>query len=100
MYIYVFRQVSIDGTIRAKVGVSRDPSIRDFGSYGVGGFSLYRSYPMKSRAEAFALEAVVCRSFPVFIARELLDARPEDVCEFIEELILNRPSKNTEATHG
>ncbi|WP_088260889.1 hypothetical protein [Fimbriiglobus ruber] len=83
-YLYLYSHTSIDGNRRCKVGISVNHKNRAFGHYAVGPLSFVAQFAMPTRAEAFALETRVCRAFPAFLKRELLDATPEAVRRFIE----------------
>lgn len=82
--LYIYSCTSIDGTRRCKVGISFNHKRRSFAHYGIGPLSFVAEYPMPSRDDAFALETLVCRTFPAFLKREMLDATPEAVRCFVE----------------
>ena len=88
MYLYVYEHLHHSQKVTTKVGVSIHPETRveNFRlKYRSDGFVFLKKWLMPSRADAFALETLVCKSFPRYWRREWLDAMPNEVCQFIED---------------
>jgi hypothetical protein len=86
-FIYVYAHYHYSKEVTAKVGVSVKPESRSKNfryKYQSDGFVFVKKWQM-NRDDAFALEALVCRSFRRYWRREWLNATPEEVCQFIED---------------